>query len=149
MGDPGDIAMGHSYVFAKEKVRLWAEEEGIRAISLVCTHLGCTVRETPSGFQCPCHGARFDKGGLVLKGPARFPLRHLALSLTADGSLLVHPSTLVTPETFLALGWGLNTTAFPADTMAIVLLMIVAVGLVVGVMAPITPKGAYSVTVRP
>ncbi len=39
--------------------------------------------------------------------------------------------------------------ALPAETPAMVLLMIVAVGLVVGVMAPMTPKGAGSVRVRP
>ena len=42
-------------------------------------------------------------------------------------------------ETCLALGWTLNVTAFPAETIAIELLMIVEVGLVVGVIAPITP----------
>ena len=42
-------------------------------------------------------------------------------------------------ETRLALGWTLNTTALPAATIAIVLLMIVEVGLVVGVMAAMTP----------
>ena len=37
----------------------------------------------------------------------------------------------------------------PAESIAIVLQMIVDVGFVVGVMAPITPYGAYSVSVRP
>ena len=36
-------------------------------------------------------------------------------------------------DTRLAFGWTLNTTALPADTIAIVLLMMVEVGLVVGV----------------
>ncbi len=43
----------------------------------------------------------------------------------------------------------MKTTALPAETMAMVLLMIVAVGLVVGVIAATTPKGANSVTVMP
>ncbi len=42
-------------------------------------------------------------------------------------------------ETSRALGWTLNVTAFPAETAAIELLMIVEVGLVVGVMEPMTP----------
>jgi len=46
-------------------------------------------------------------------------------------------------------GCALNTTAFPAATMPMVLQMIVLVGLVVGVMAPMTPKGAHSVSVSP
>ena len=52
-------------------------------------------------------------------------------------------------ENRLALGWTLKTTPLPAETIAMELLMTVAVGLVVGVIAPITPKGAYSVTVIP
>ncbi len=42
-------------------------------------------------------------------------------------------------ETRRALGWTLNTTALPAASIAIVLLMMVEVGLVVGVMAAMTP----------
>ena len=52
-------------------------------------------------------------------------------------------------ETRLALGCTLKTTALPADTIDMVLLMIVEVGLVVGVMAPTTPNGANSVTIIP
>ena len=52
-------------------------------------------------------------------------------------------------DTFLARGWGLNTTAFPAASMPMELQMMVSVGLVVGVMERITPKGEYSTRVRP
>ena len=52
-------------------------------------------------------------------------------------------------ETFFALGCGLNTTVLPAASMPIELQMIVSVGLVVGVIAPMTPKGEYSTIVRP
>ena len=41
--------------------------------------------------------------------------------------------------TRLALGWALNTTAFPAESMPMPLQMMVSVGLVVGVIAPMTP----------
>ena len=58
-------------------------------------------------------------------------------------------SRMACTDTPLALGWTLNTIALPAEIPAMVLLMIVAVGLVVGVMAPITPNGAGSVRVRP
>ena len=52
-------------------------------------------------------------------------------------------------DTRRAFGWTLNVTALPAEIMAIELLMMVDVGFVVGVMEPITPYGAYSVTIIP
>ena len=49
------------------------------ALDLACTHLGCTVAATESGFACPCHGSRFGCTGDVLSGPAPRPLRRLAV----------------------------------------------------------------------
>ena len=42
-------------------------------------------------------------------------------------------------EHLRALGWTLKTMLLPAESMAIVLQIMVEVGLVVGVMAPMTP----------
>ncbi|MBF2078229.1 MAG: FAD-dependent oxidoreductase, partial [Synechococcales cyanobacterium T60_A2020_003] len=44
---------------------------GKEAISLSCTHQGCTVHQEEDGqFQCPCHGAAYDAQGKLLQGPA-------------------------------------------------------------------------------
>jgi|SRR5215475_6260501 len=45
----------------------------------VCTHMGCLLRSqeaaatlaTGEGWICPCHAARFDLSGRVVRGPAR------------------------------------------------------------------------------
>ncbi|MCK4991655.1 MAG: Rieske (2Fe-2S) protein, partial [Bacteroidales bacterium] len=40
-------------------------EREVKAISTVCTHLGCTVfwQKDRQEFFCPCHNGRFDKNG--------------------------------------------------------------------------------------
>jgi Rieske Fe-S protein len=60
------------------------------ALSLVCTHLGCTVGVQPDGFACPCHGSRFNSDGYPIKGPAATPLKTLRVEQTADGKLILH-----------------------------------------------------------
>lgn len=60
------------------------------AISLTCTHLGCTVEETGDGFLCPCHGSRYNKDGQVLQGPAKQPLRPLRVEKLEDDTLRLY-----------------------------------------------------------
>jgi len=66
--------------------------EGVIAISLVCTHLGCTVEESENGdgFTCPCHGSRYNKNGVLLKGPATKNLPHYRIEEQADGTLKLY-----------------------------------------------------------
>jgi glycine/D-amino acid oxidase-like deaminating enzyme/nitrite reductase/ring-hydroxylating ferredoxin subunit len=51
----------------------YRDDDGrIVAVSLTCTHLGCTVRWNAAerSWDCPCHASRFDRYGAVLEGPA-------------------------------------------------------------------------------
>jgi isorenieratene synthase len=53
--------------------RVFASKPGSdEAISLSCTHQGCTVARQEDGqFLCPCHGALYDERGKVVRGPAK------------------------------------------------------------------------------
>ena len=72
----------------QQQVCIVSTEEGVSVVSLVCTHLGCIVKLTEAGFDCPCHGSKFGSDGEVLAGPAPRGLRWLAVSQAPDGTLL-------------------------------------------------------------
>ncbi len=52
-----------------------------------CTHLGCTVAWNSEAEQveCPCHGARYNLLGEVLRGPARDPLSRVEIVVDESG----------------------------------------------------------------
>lgn len=66
------------------------DQGGFTALSLICTHLGCTVQQNTDGLTCPCHGSRYDEKGNVLQGPAVKPLNVWRVELTGLGHLIVH-----------------------------------------------------------
>jgi nitrite reductase/ring-hydroxylating ferredoxin subunit len=72
--------------------------DGFYAISSICTHLGCNVKRTCWGFECPCHGSRFDENGRVIRGPAPAPLNWYALTLSPRGDLVVDLDRTVGPD---------------------------------------------------
>ncbi|MBD2357179.1 FAD-dependent oxidoreductase [Tolypothrix sp. FACHB-123] len=58
------------------------------AISLTCTHQGCTVKKADDGkFHCPCHGAVFAADGKVLKGPAQRDLAKFKIAKRQDAEI--------------------------------------------------------------
>ena len=65
-----ELPVNGALVYKEARVALMREGEAVYALSLVCTHLGCTVNVTPTELICPCHGSSFDRQGVVLKGPA-------------------------------------------------------------------------------
>lgn len=78
------LPVGGALVYRQQRIALLREGEQVIAISLVCTHLGCTVSVTPEGMVCPCHGSRFDRSGAVLSGPAEKPLLRLTVEQVGD-----------------------------------------------------------------
>ncbi len=99
----------------KDKYGVWMvrNKEGIYALSVVCTHLGCTPNwlETEQKFKCPCHGSGFYKTGINFEGPAPRPLERFRISTAEDGQILIDKSKKfqqekgewTNPESFLPL----------------------------------------------
>ncbi len=99
-GKPAEFPPGTVKIVTEHNVRIMATDEGVAALSLVCTHLGCIVAESPEGFKCPCHGSRYARDGKVVAGPAPRPLRWLEISQAPDGSLIVDKDREVKPNQF-------------------------------------------------
>lgn len=74
-----DVPLNGALLFKNERVVLMRDSSGFYALSLVCTHLGCTVAVTEDALSCPCHGSRFDRQGKVERGPANRNLERLEL----------------------------------------------------------------------
>ncbi len=92
-GLPEDYDRGKVDERWKEKFGVWIvrNEEGIFALSTVCTHLGCTPNwlEGENKFKCPCHGSGFYRTGINFEGPAPRPLERYRVVLASDGQILV------------------------------------------------------------
>ena len=87
LGFASDFAPGSLTILPDVPAVLIRGDKGFTALSLVCTHLGCTVESQPEGFSCPCHGSRFDPQGNVLRGPATKSLTPLRVETMSDGKL--------------------------------------------------------------
>ncbi|BDI28961.1 hypothetical protein CCAX7_10120 [Capsulimonas corticalis] len=77
---------------ADQKVTIVKHGSQLGAISMVCQHLGCTVAASATGFDCPCHGSKYDDMGNVTHGPAQIALYWFDISLTPSGDLEVDKS---------------------------------------------------------
>jgi cytochrome b6-f complex iron-sulfur subunit len=101
IGRPATFPLGTRLPLAAQRVTILRTQRGMAAVSTTCTHLGCVVTTTDIGFDCPCHGSRFDPDGTVLGGPAPTPLPWFRLSLTPNGEVEVDTSEVVPSGTFL------------------------------------------------
>ena len=90
LGQASNYSIGSRTLISEVPALLIHDQNGFTALSLVCTHLGCTVQEKPDGFACPCHGSRYDEEGKVVRGPAQKPLKPLPVEITTSGHLILH-----------------------------------------------------------
>lgn len=91
IGPPDAFAPGTATHVAHLNAWVFRDDDGLYAISSVCTHLGCIAsRDGTSGrFSCPCHGSVFGSDGGIRSGPAPSGLIWLALSIAPDGQVVL------------------------------------------------------------
>ncbi len=124
-GRPTDYAVGSTTVLTDKRVVINRDPDGFYAISLICTHLGCTPRyftdvtsdlvakgisgikdpdtgETANtknpalqGFKCPCHGSRYFRDAVNFFGPAPRPMDRIHVEMAPDGLLFIDRHTIV------------------------------------------------------
>lgn len=95
---PESLAPGQAFEPPGRSVAIFRDNEGVWAISKVCTHLGCIVHSTSQGFECPCHGSQFAADGSVTKGPAPQALPWFKVT-SAGGEYVVDEGETVPPGT--------------------------------------------------
>ncbi len=98
LGRPEDFASGTRVYLDGPRLFVGRDTRGLYAVSAVCSHLGCIVRDGGEGFACPCHGSRFDARGAVIGGPAPRPLSYVALTVEPNGLVYANVASRVDPD---------------------------------------------------
>lgn len=100
LGYPDELPPGTERYFADQGFFVYSEEDSIYAISAVCPHLGCVVKQLPEArFECPCHGSKFNRSGEVFSGPSPSGLAWLEIHRAPNGALYVDTAASVPPGT--------------------------------------------------
>jgi cytochrome b6-f complex iron-sulfur subunit len=103
VGKPEDFPSGTRAILPARGICIVREGAKLAAISIICTHLGCTVGAADTGFACPCHGSRFDQDGNVTGGPAPRPLPWFQVTLAPNGEIEVDKDIEIVPGSYLSL----------------------------------------------
>lgn len=93
IGRPEEVLMREGKIFyPKQKVFIETQAGKVRVQTAVCTHLGCTVNLSETGYACPCHGSTYDSHGRNTGGPAPLPLVYFHVFKGASGDIMVDKS---------------------------------------------------------
>ena len=71
--------------------------DGLVAVYQRCVHLGCRVPwcNTSQGFECPCHGSKYNMVGEYYAGPAPRNLDRFVVSVSSSGKLIIDTGTII------------------------------------------------------
>lgn len=70
---------------------------GMMALYQRCVHLGCRVPwcTTSQGFECPCHGSKYNGIGEYFDGPAPRNLDRFSVEVNDSNELIIHTGTII------------------------------------------------------
>lgn len=71
--------------------------EGLVAVYQRCVHLGCRVPwcNSSQGFECPCHGSKYNMVGEYYAGPAPRNLDRFVVNVSSSGRLIIDTGTII------------------------------------------------------
>jgi cytochrome b6-f complex iron-sulfur subunit len=72
-------------------------EPGLMALWQKCVHLGCRVPscESSQGFECPCHGSKYNFHGEYDSGPAPRNMDRFVVNVDDSGHLIVETGQVI------------------------------------------------------
>lgn len=91
LDDPKKFPVDTFTFLEEHNLYVYRDHEGLKAVSAICTHLGCILEKGLDGFECPCHGSCYNNDGEVLSGPAPRDLAWYGVSRGADGKIVINP----------------------------------------------------------
>lgn len=90
-------------------------KDGLLALSMVCTHLGCLFKwvSTNNRFECPCHGSKFESNGRKIEGPAPRNLDRFEITAGANKTNANGGPVKVDGATTIAINTGKKIKGWP------------------------------------
>jgi cytochrome b6-f complex iron-sulfur subunit len=91
--------------------------DGLVAVYQRCVHLGCRVPwcNSSQGFECPCHGSKYNMVGEYYAGPAPRNLDRFVVNVSSAGKLIIDTGTIIesprAPELSVKYPQGLSCIA--------------------------------------
>ncbi len=89
--DPTTLPQKGSPPVGRPEGKFWLSntKNGLLALSMICTHLGCLFKwvDTNNRFECPCHGSKFQADGTKIpgEGPAPRNLDRFVITVKVGG----------------------------------------------------------------
>jgi len=74
--------------------------DGLSALWQKCVHLGCAVPwcQSSQGFECPCHGSKYNQIGEFEAGPAPRNLDRFVVEVDSKGEFIIKTGSVIPTE---------------------------------------------------